>query len=92
MEIQHLQNLNPSSNTPQKVLSWKAAWRSLSESQWEISDNLIVPQDDLYTPVYEWEIGGPVFDTPSIRTYPNARDFDESQLQGTNTVFSPTIR
>ena len=48
------------------------------EAQWQIDDNNIIPQDDLYTLAWEVEFGGHLFDFPIIYTDPNAIDFDES--------------
>ena len=59
------------------------------ETQWQIDDNIIVPQEDLYTNAWEAEFGGHLFDIPSIYTDPNAIDFDESHTQGPYTVIVP---
>ena len=59
------------------------------EAQWQIDDNIVVPQDDLYTIAWEAEFGGQLFDIPIICTDPNAIDFDESHTQGPDTVFVP---
>ena len=59
------------------------------ESQWQIDDNIVVPQDDLYTIAWEAEFGGHLFDIPIIYTDPNAIDFDESYTQGPDTVIIP---
>ena len=52
----------------------------------DIDDNIVVPQDDLYTHAWEAEFGGHLFDSPIIYTDPNAFDFDESYTQGPDTV------
>ena len=59
------------------------------ETQWQIDDNIIVPQDDLYTIAWEAEFGGHLFDIPIIYTDPNAIDFDESHTRGPETVIVP---
>ena len=59
------------------------------ESQWQVDDNIVVPQDDLYTIAWEAEFGGHLFDIPIIYTDPNAIDFDESHTQGPDTVIVP---
>ena len=59
------------------------------ETQWQIDDNIVLPQDDLYTLAWEAEFGGHLFDIPIIYTDPNAIDFDESYTQGPDTVIVP---
>ena len=59
------------------------------EAQWQTDDNIVVPQDDLYTIAWEAEFGGHLFNTPIIYTDPNAIDFDESHTQGPDTVIVP---
>ena len=56
------------------------------ETQWQIDDNIVVPQDDFYTNAWEAEFGGHLFDIPIIYTDPNAIDSDESHTQGPDTV------
>ena len=59
------------------------------EAQWQIVDNIVIPQDDLYTIAWEAEFGGDLFDIPIIYTDPKAIDFDESYTQGPDTVIVP---
>ena len=59
------------------------------ETQWQVDDNIVVPQDDLYTIAWETEFGGHLFDIPIIYTDPNAIDFDDSHTQGPDTVIVP---
>ena len=59
------------------------------EVQWQIDDNIVVPQDDLYTIAWEAEFDGHLFGIPIIYTDPNAIDFDDSHTQGPNTVIVP---
>ena len=59
------------------------------EVQRQTDDNIVVPQDDLYTIAWEAEFGGHLFDIPIINTDPNAIDFDESYTQGPETVIVP---
>ena len=59
------------------------------ETRWQIDDNIVVPQDDLYTIAWEAEFGGHLFDIPVIYTDPNAIDSDESYTQGPDTVIVP---
>ena len=59
------------------------------EAQWQIDDNIVVPQEDLYTNAWEAEFGGHLFDIPIIYTEPNAIDFDDSHTQGPDTVIVP---
>ena len=59
------------------------------ETQWQIDDNIVVPQDDLYTIAWEAEFGGHLFDIPIRYTDPNAIDFDDSHTQGLDTVIVP---
>ena len=59
------------------------------DAQWQIGDNILVPQDDLYTMAWEAEFGAHLFDILIIYTDPNAIDFDESYTQGSDTVFVP---
>ena len=42
------------------------------EVKWQIDDNFVVPQDDLYILAWEAEIGGHLFDFPIKYTDPNA--------------------
>ena len=60
-----------------------------SEAQWQITDNIVIPQDEIYTIAWEAEFGGHLFDIPIIYTDPNAIDFDESYTQGPYTVNLP---
>ena len=59
------------------------------ETQWQIHDNIVVPQEDLYTIAWEAEFGGHLFDSPIIYFDPNAIDFDDSDTQGPDTVIVP---
>ena len=59
------------------------------ETQWQVDDNIVVSQDDLYTIAWEVEFGGHLFDIPILYTDPNAIDFDDSQTQGPDTVIVP---
>ena len=59
------------------------------EAQWQIDENIVAPQDDLYTIAWEAEFGGHLFDIPIIYTDPNEIDFDESCTQGPDTVIVP---
>ena len=59
------------------------------EIQWQVDDNIVVPQDDQYTIAWEVEFGGHLFDIPIIYTDPNAIDFDDSHTQGPDTVIVP---
>ena len=59
------------------------------ETQWQVDDNIVVAQDDLYTIAWEAEFGGHLFDIPIIYTDPNAIDFDDSHTQGPDTVIVP---
>ena len=67
----------------------KPAEDNYQEAQWQIDDNIVVPQDDCYTIAWEAEFGGHLFDIPIIYTDPNAIDFDESLTQGPDTLFVP---
>ena len=51
------------------------------ETQWQIDDNIVVPQVDLYTLAWEAEFGGHLCDIHFIYTDPNAIDFVESYTQ-----------
>ena len=59
------------------------------EARWQIDNNIVVPQDDLYTIAWEADFGGHLFDIPIINTDPNAIDFDDSHTQGPDTVIVP---
>ena len=59
------------------------------EVRWQIDDNIVVPQDDLYTIAWEAEFDGHLFDIPIIYTDPNGNDFDDSHTQGPDTVIVP---
>ena len=59
------------------------------EAQWQIDDNIVVPQDDLYTIAWEAEFGGHLFDIPIIYTGPNAIEFDDSHTLGRDTIIVP---
>ena len=59
------------------------------ETQRQVDDNIVVPQDDLYTIAWEAEFGGRLFDIPIIYTDPNAIDFDDNHTQGPDTNFVP---
>ena len=76
LHIIHLRKYNPE-KTPDD---------NYQETQWQIDDNIVVPQDDLYTIAWEAEFSGYLFDIPIIYTDPNAIDFDESHTQGPDTV------
>ena len=54
-----------------------------------MDDNIVNPQDDLYTIAWEAEFGGHLFDIPITYTDPNAIDFVESYTQGPDTVINP---
>ena len=62
---------------------------NLQETQCQVDDNIVVPQDDLYTIAWEAEFGGHLFDIPIIYIDPNAIDFDDSHTQGPDTVIVP---
>ena len=51
------------------------------EAQWQIDDNIVIPQDDIYTLEWEAEFGGLLFDIFIKYTEPNAIDFDETYTQ-----------
>ena len=59
------------------------------EAQWQIVDNIVVPQDDLFTLAWEGEFGGHLIDILIIYIDHNAIDFDESYTQGPDTVIAP---
>ena len=59
------------------------------ETRWQVDDNIVVPQDDLYAFAWEAEIGRHLFDIPIRYTDPNAIDFDDSHTQGPDTVIVP---
>ena len=59
------------------------------ETQWQIYDNIVVPQDDLYIFAWEAEFGGHLYHIPITDTDPNGIDFDESYTQGPDTVIVP---
>ena len=67
----------------------KAPDDNYQEAQWQIDDNIVIPQDYLYTIAWEAEFVGHLFDLPIIYTDPNAFDFDESYTQGPDTVIVP---
>ena len=54
---------------------------SYQEAQWQIDDNIVIPEYDLYTLGLEVEVGGHLFDIPITNTHPNETDFDESHTQ-----------
>ena len=59
------------------------------EAQMQIDDNLVIPQDRLYTLEWEAEFGGHLSDSSVLYTDPNANDVVDSHTQGPNTVFVP---
>ena len=59
------------------------------ETRWQVDDNIVVSQDDLYTIAWEAEFRRHLFDIPIIYTHPNAIDFDDSYTQGPDTVIVP---
>ena len=59
------------------------------ETRWQVEDNIVIPQDDLYTIAWDAGIGGHLFDIPIIYNDPNAIEFDESYTQGPDTVIVP---
>ena len=73
----------------QKYNPEKPPKENYQEAGWQIDDNIVVRQDDLYTIAWEAEFGGHLFDIPIIYTDPNAIDFDESYTQGPDTVIVP---
>ena len=56
------------------------------EAQWQIDDNIVVPQMIYNTIAWEAEFGGHLFDIPIIYTDPNAIDLDESYTPDTVIV------
>ena len=62
---------------------------SYQETRWQIDDNIVVPQDDLYTIAWEAEFGGHLFDIPILYTDPKAIDFNESYTQRLDNVIVP---
>ena len=82
LQIIRLRNYNP--DKPPKDKN--------DQAQWQIDDNIDnnnIPQNDLYSIAWEGRFGGHLFDTPIIYTDPNAIDFDESYMQGPDTVVFP---
>ena len=75
----HLRNYNPE----------KSAEDNYQEAKWQIDDNIVVPEDNLYTIAWEAEFGGHLFDISIIYTNPDAIDFDESYTQRPDTVIVP---
>ena len=59
------------------------------EAQWQIEENIIVPQDDLYTIAWEAEFGRHLFDIFIIYTDPIAINFEETHTQGPDTTVVP---
>ena len=59
------------------------------ETQWQVDDNIVVSQDDLYTIAWEAEFGGHLFHIPIIYIDPTAIDFDDSHTQRPDTVIVP---
>ena len=59
------------------------------ETQWQIDDNIVIPQDDLYTIAWQAELDGHLFGISIIYTDPSAIDFDESHMQGPDAVIVP---
>ena len=59
------------------------------ETRWQIDDNIVVPQGNLYTIAGEAEFGGHLFDNPILYTDPVAIDFDDSHTQGPDIVIVP---
>ena len=74
---------------PRKYNPEKPPEDDYQEAQWQIDDNIVIPQDDIYTIAWKGEFGGHLFDIPNIYTDPNAIDFDESYTQGPDTVYVP---
>ena len=72
-----------------KIQPQKPPEDNYQKAQWQFDDNIVVPQDDLYTIAWEAEFCGHLFDIPIIYTDPNAIDFDESHSQGPDTVIVP---
>ena len=58
-------------------------------AQGQIDDNIVIPQNDLYTIAWEAGFGGHLFDIPIIYTDPKAIDFVESYAQIPDTVVVP---
>ena len=83
-KIQILHRIRLRKNNPEKSPEDKH-----QETQWQVDDNIVVPQDDLYTIAWEAEFGGHLFDIPIIYTDPNAIDFDDSHTEGPDTVIVP---
>ena len=73
----------------QKYSPEKPLEDNYQEIQWQVDDNNVVPQDDLYTIAWEAEFGGHLFDVPIIYTHPIAIDFDDSHTQGPDTDIVP---
>ena len=59
------------------------------ENQWQADDNVVVPEDDLYTVAWEAEFVGHLFEIPIIYTDASAIDFDDRHIQGPDTVIVP---
>ena len=60
------------------------------EVQWQIDDNIVIPQDNSYTLAWEAEFGGHIFEILFTSTDPSAIDFKES-LTGTKYSNSPAL-
>ena len=76
-------------NRLQKYNPEKPREVTYQEAQWQIDDNIVLSQDDLYTLAWEAVFGGHLFDIPIICTDPNAIDFDEGNTQAPDTVIFP---
>ena len=74
---------------PQKYDPGKPPGDNYQEAQWQIDDNIVIPQNDFYTLAWEDDFGAHLFDIPIIDTDPNAIDFEESYTQGPDTVIVP---
>ena len=81
---QILHRIRPRKHNPEKPPEG-----NYQETQWQIDDNIVVPQDALYTIAWEAEFGRHLFDIPIINTDPNAIDFDDSHTQGPVTLNIP---
>ena len=59
------------------------------EAQWQIDDNIIIPQDYSITFAGEAKFGGQLCDISILYADRNARHFEESRTHEPDTVFDP---
>ena len=74
-----------------KILPENPPEDNYQEAQWQIDENIFMPQDDSYALAREAEFGGHLFDIPFIYTDANASDFGKGHTPEPYFFFSTLL-